>query len=119
MTEEQKSKCQKIIHSHAIAGAAGNAVPIPGVGAATDMVTMATMAMALSAVFGKSIPENVAKSMAIASIKKTMLKQPIKVLGKELSKVIPFLGSAVAPALSAGIIEAAGWALANDMDRKD
>ncbi len=44
-----------------------------------------------------------------------MLKQPIKVLTKELSKLVPFLGQVVGPAISVGMIEAAGWALANDM----
>jgi len=116
MTESQKSKCSKIIHGHAVAAAAGNAVPVPGLGIATDIVTMTTMAMALAAVFGGSIPESVAKGMAITAIKRTMLKQPIKTIAKELSKIIPGLGQIVAPSVSVAMLEAAGWTLAGDMD---
>ena len=89
MTPEQERKCKAIIHGHAVAAAAGNAAPIPGLGVAVDMVTMTTMAMALSAVFSDSaIPENVAKNMAIAAIKSTMLKQPIKTLAKEIARQV-------------------------------
>ncbi|MCQ2193380.1 MAG: hypothetical protein MJZ28_00360 [Paludibacteraceae bacterium] len=118
MTEEQKSKCSKIIHGHAVAAAAGNAVPVPGVGIATDVITMTTMAMALASVFGGNIAEEVAKSMAITAIKRTMLKQPIKTIAKELSKLVPGLGQVVAPTVSVAMLEAAGWSLATDMDRK-
>lgn len=118
MTTEQKNKCAKIIHSHAVAAAAGNAVPVPGLGFATDIVTMTTMAMMLSAVFGGNLPENVAKNMAVAAIKRTMLKQPIKTLTKELSKLIPGLGQIVAPSISIAMLESAGWVLANEMDAK-
>ena len=85
MTPEQESKCKAIIHGHAVAAAAGNAAPVPGLGVAVDVVTMTTMAMALSAVFSdNAIPKNVAKNMAIAAIKSTMLKQPIKTVAKEM-----------------------------------
>lgn len=118
MTDEENTKCHAIIHAHAVAAAAGNAVPVPGLGIAVDTVTMTTMCMALSTVFGGSIPENVAKGMAISAIKSTMLKQPLKTLGKELGKLIPFLGSIVAPAVSVGMLEAAGWVLAEELDKK-
>ena len=61
MTPEQRDRCSTIIHTHAAAAAAGNAIPVPGLGFAADTITMTTMAMALSGVFGSSIPENVAK----------------------------------------------------------
>ena len=118
MTEEEKSKCEKIIHSHAVAAAAGNLVPVPGVGVAADMVTMTTMAMALSSVFGGSIQESVAKNMAIAAIKQTMLKQPIKTLAKEASKIIPFFFFFVAPSISVAMLESAGWCLAEELSNK-
>lgn len=118
MTEEQESKCHKIIHSHAIAGAAGNALPVPGLGIATDMVTMTTMTMSLCAVFGGSLTEEAAKALAIATIKNTLLKQPIKTLTKELSKFIPFLGQIVAPSISVVMLEAAGWTLAKELETK-
>lgn len=52
MTEEQEKKCHAIIHSCAVACAAGNVAPIPGLGLATDMVAMTTMTMSLAGVFG-------------------------------------------------------------------
>ena len=118
MTEEQKSKCHTIIHGHAVAAGAGNAVPVPGLGAAVDIATMTTMAMALSAVFGSSITENVAKNLAIATLKRTVLRQPIKSIAKEFAKVIPFVGQAFSATVSIGMLEAAGWNMAEELDRE-
>ncbi len=115
MTEEEKSKCQKIIHGHAAAAAAGNLVPVPGVGLAADVVTMSTMAMALAAVFGGSITESVAKNMAINAIVATMKKQPIRVITKEVSKIVPVVGQLIGPAISVAMLEAAGWILADEL----
>ena len=118
MTEEQKDKCHMIIHSHAVAAGAGNAVPLPGLGVAADIATMASMAMALSAVFGSSISDNVAKNLAIAALKRTALKQPIKTIGKEVGKLIPVVGSYFAATVSVGMLEAAGWSMAEQLDRE-
>lgn len=115
MTEEEKSRCSKIIHGHAAAAAAGNLVPVPGVGLATDTITMTTMAMALAAVFGGSITESVAKNMAINAIVATIKKQPVKVIAKEISKVVPIVGQLIAPSISVAMLESAGWLLANDL----
>lgn len=118
MTPEIKNKCHAIIHSHAVAAAAGNAIPIPGLGIATDMVTMTTMTMALCAAIGGSITEEAAKTMSIMAIKNTMLKQPIKTITKELSKFIPILGQIVAPSISVVMLESAGWLLAKELYEK-
>ena len=115
MTDDELSKCKKIIHGHAAAAAAGNLVPIPGVGLAADTVTMTTMAMALAAVFGGSITEAVAKNMAINAIVATMKKQPVRLIAKEISKVVPFVGQLVAPSISVAMLESAGWLLAEDL----
>ena len=115
MTAEQKSKCKKIIHGHAAAAAAGNLVPIPGVGLATDTVTMTTMAMALAAIFGGSITESVAKNMAINAIVATIKRQPVRIIAKEISKVVPVVGQLVAPSISVAMLESAGWLLAEDL----
>ena len=53
-------------------------------------------------------------AMAIDALKKTLLKQPVKVIAKELSKIIPFFGSVFAATVSVGLVEAAGWTLAGD-----
>ena len=118
MSNEERNTCANIIHAHAVAAAAGNMIPVPGAGFAADTITMTTMAMALAAVFGENIPKSVAEAMAIAALKKTMLKQPIKVVAKELSKFIPFLGQIVAPAVSVAMLEAAGWCMAEEMAAK-
>ena len=115
MTEEEKSKCRKIIHGHAAAAAAGNMVPAPGVGIAVDTVTMTTMAMALASVFGGSITESVAKNLATSAIIATIKKQPLRVITKEISKVLPFIGQLVAPTISVAMLESAGWLLADDL----
>ncbi len=120
MTDEEKSKCKKIIHGHAAAAAAGNLVPIPMVGLATDTVTMTTMAMALASVFGGSITESVAKNMAINAIVSTIKKQPVRVIAKEISKVVPLVGQLVAPSISVAMLESAGWLLASELsDERD
>ena len=116
MNANQKKKCHAIIHSHALAAAAGNAAPVPGLGIAVDMVTMTTMAMALCIVFGGNIRQEAAKTLAIAALKNTMLKQPIRTLTKELSKLVPGLGQVVAPSIAVVMIEAAGWVLVSDLE---
>ena len=76
---------------------------------------MTTMAMALAAVFGGSITESVAKNMAINSIVAAIKKQPVKVIAKEISKVVPIVGQLVAPSISVAMLEAAGWLLADEL----
>lgn len=118
MTDEQRTKCHAIIHTCAAGAGAGNLIPIPGTGLAADTVAITSMAISLAAVFGGSLTQEAAKGMAIMAIKNTLLKQPIRVLTKELSKFIPFLGQIVGPAVSITILEAAGWSLAEELDRK-
>lgn len=118
MTEEQNKKCHAIIHSCAVACGAGNVAPIPGLGIAADMIAMTTMTMSLAGVFGGDLTKEVAKGIAIAAIKKTMLKQPIKTMTKELSKLVPGLGQIVAHSISVAMIEAAGWSIAKQLENE-
>ena len=118
MTEDQMNMCHGIIHTHAAACGAGNIIPVPGLGVAADIATMTTMTMALAGVFGGNISQSVAEGIAIAAIKRTVLKQPIKTLAKELSKLIPGLGQIVAPAMGIAMIEAAGWSIAHQLERE-
>ncbi len=118
MTNNQKNKCHAIIHSGAVAAAAGNAVPIPGLGVAVDMVVFTAMAMSLSGVLGGNIKEDAAKGLAMAALKRTALQQPIKVIAKEASKIIPILGSIVSASIAVAFLEAAGWALVNDIEKQ-
>lgn len=118
MTDSQQSKCHAIIHSHAVACGAGNLVPCPGLGFSVDIVTMGSMCMCLAAVFGASITEEVAKGLAIAALKRTLLKHPVKFAIKEVVKLFVGLGQLVAPALSVVMIEAAGWSMAKELEQK-
>ena len=59
MTTEEKNKCHIIIHAATAASGAGNLVPIPGLGAAADMVTMTTMAISLASVFGEELTHGI------------------------------------------------------------
>jgi uncharacterized protein (DUF697 family) len=76
------------------------------------------MTMSLCAVFGGNISEAAAKNLAIAALKNTMLKQPIRTLAKELSKLVPGLGQIVAPSIAVVMLEAAGWVLAKELEVK-
>lgn len=118
MTPEQESKCKVIIHTAAVAAGAGNIAPIPGLGIAADTVALTGMAVALATVFGGELTHEAAKGMAFSAIKNTMLKAPLRTITKELTKLVPFLGQAVAPSVSFGLVEAAGWTLAKELERK-
>jgi uncharacterized protein (DUF697 family) len=118
MNLSNAKKCHSIIHAHAVAAAAGNAVPVPGLGVATDTVTMVSMTMSLCGVFGGSITKEAAKALSIATLKNTILNQPIKFIAKEASKFVPFLGMIVAPTVSVVMIEAAGWAIAKELEQR-
>lgn len=117
MTKGEENKCHAIIHSCAAADGAGNLIPIPGTGFAADTVAMTTMAMSLASVFGKSLAKSAAEGIAIAALKKQLLKNPLKILTKGVAKYIPGGGSAVSVTVSIAIMEAAGWAMAKDFDK--
>ena len=116
MTQDQNTRCHAIIHTAAVAAGGCNALPLPGMGIAADTLALAGMAAGLASVFGKDLPSNVAKAMAVEALRKTVLRQPLKVIGKELSKLIPFLGSAFAATVSVGLVEAAGWSLVSEFE---
>lgn len=116
MNNEQNNKCHAIIHSCAVADAGGNAIPVPGTGFAADILAMTTMTMGLAAVFGKKIESAVARGLAIAALKKQVCKGPIKILARELVKIVPWGGQAAAATISFAMMEAAGWSIANEFD---
>lgn len=118
MTASQKNKCHAIIHASALAAGAGNLSPVPGTGVAADTLALTGMAVSLAAVFGSDISKEAARAMAFSAIKNTLLKEPIKVITKELSRIFPGLGQVVAPTISVGLIEAAGWTMAEEMERR-
>ena len=118
MTKDQENKCHAIIHTSAVAAAAGNVVPIPGLGIAADTTALTLMAISLAAVFGGDLSREAARALAFSAIKNAALRQPLRLIGKELSKLIPGVGSVVAPAVSLALLEAAGWSMAKDLAKK-
>ena len=119
ITEDEKKKCHVVIHTHAVLVGAGNAVPVPGLGFAADVGTMTTMAIALSQIFNdKPLDKNVAFSLVTGVLKRLLLRYPIRMLAKEASKLIPGLGQVVAPTISNGMIESAGWVLVNQFAKE-
>ena len=111
MTESQMIKCHSIIHAHsALASAANAGVPIPGVGIVADMVTFTSMTVQLALVFDQSLTNEAAKGIAVAALKKYLLKAPIAAA----AKFIPF-ANAIA---SVAIMEGTGWVIANQLDDK-
>ena len=84
-----------------------------------DVGTMTTMAIALSQIFNdKPLDKNVAISLVTGILKRVALKYPIRMLAKEASKIIPGLGQVVAPTISIGMIESAGWLLVNQFAKE-
>lgn len=119
ITEDEKKRCHVVIHTHAVLVGAGNAVPVPGLGFAADVGTMTTMAIALSQIFNdKPLDKNVAFSLVTGVLKRLLLRYPIRMLAKEASKLIPGLGQVVAPTISIGMIESAGWVLVNQFAKE-
>lgn len=118
MTDEQRIKCHALIHTAALSAGAGNCIPIPGLGIALDMTAMIALTMSLASIFGLNIQREVAKGLAIATLKQTALKQPIKVITKEVSKLIPFAGAAVSSTISVAMIEATGWSIVEEIENK-
>jgi len=117
MTNEQKNKCHAIIHTATAIAAAGNLVPVPGLGMTADMTAMTTMAISLASVFGRDLTKAVARGMAYAALKRMIMRQPIRYASKEACKFIPW-GSAVSAAISAVLVEAVGWQLAGEFEQE-
>jgi uncharacterized protein (DUF697 family) len=118
MTETQRKKCKNIIHSWSAVAGTGNLLPVPGTGFVADTAALAMMARELAGVFGEDKSASAAKGIAVATFRRVLLKQPIRAIGKELCKLIPFAGQALSAGISVGIAEATGWSMANDFDKR-
>ncbi len=112
LTEEQRSKCARIIHAAAVSGAAiaGGLAQLPGLDAPVLMGIEITMTISLGSVFGVDLDESGAKSIVLATIG--------TIVGRGVSQAlvgwIPVLGNVINAGTAAGIIEILGWAVAND-----
>jgi uncharacterized protein (DUF697 family) len=74
------------------------------------------MAVSLAAVFGKDLNKSAASAIAVAALKRQILKRPLKYISKELCKLIPWGGQVVSAVVSAGLVEAAGWSLVKQFE---
>ncbi|MBQ3682622.1 MAG: hypothetical protein II922_06025 [Succinimonas sp.] len=119
MNSQQKSECRVIIHTAAAVSASSTLIPVPLTGFAVDAAVMVTMVMNLARVFhlDTTVNEDLARGMAIAAVKKQLLKHPIKYLTREFSKTLPMAGTAISGGLSLALTEAAGWKIAEQFAR--
>ena len=117
MTPEDKSKCKRIINSWSAIDGASNIIPLPGLGVAADITSLSMMARELAGVFGIDKTAAAAKGLVVATLKRVLMKQPIKAVGKELCKLIPFAGQALSASISVAIAEATGWAMAEQFSK--
>ena len=119
MNSQQKSECRVIIHTAAAASASSTLIPVPLTGFAVDAAVMVAMVMNLARVFhlDTTVNEDLARGMAIAAVKKQLLKHPIKYLTREFSKTLPMAGTAISGGLSQALTEAAGWKIAEQFAR--
>ena len=108
MNSQQKSACHKIIHAAAAASASSTLIPVPLTGFAVDAAVMVAMVMNLARVFhlDTTVNEDLAKGLAIAALKKQLLKHPVKYLTREFSKTLPMAGTAISGGLSLMLTEA-------------
>ena len=98
----------------------GNLIPIPGVGVLADIGSLTMMARDLAIVLGNEECKNAeaAKAFTIGIAKRVFLKQPIKMIGKELAKFIPFAGQIIAGGISAAMTEAVGWSMVKSLSQE-
>ncbi|MEE3423677.1 MAG: hypothetical protein VZR11_13370 [Succinimonas sp.] len=138
MNAEQKTLCAKIIHTAAASAAAGNAVPVPGFGAAADLTAVLGMAAALSKVFNVkcSFAKHTIMMACITVIRKMIFSslesapadnaasrfQAGNAAEKDLvkadsaSKQLTVKHHAAKAALSSAVVEAVGWQMAHNFD---
>lgn len=111
--ENKISKCRTIIHSYSALAGTGNLIPLPGVGVLADIGSLTMMARDLATVLGNEDCKNAeaAKAFTIGIAKRVFLKYPIKIIGRELARFIPFAGQIVAGGISVAMTEAVGWAM--------
>ena len=114
MTDDQKEKCQYIIHSAAAGAAAIGFIPIPGADIAPISAIQVTMLISLARVFNVSITKNLAEESA----KTFLVGQTGKVLAGQFAKLIPIIGNGVNATVAAGLTEALGWESAEAFDKQ-
>lgn len=107
MTPVQWKKCGQVIHTATAASAAGGFIPFPVMDAVPISAAQIAMVLGLGKIFDSPITESVARGI-ISTAAGTFI-------GRNLVKMIPFLGWGVSAVVAAGVTEAIGWAVAVDL----
>ena len=110
MNREQQTKCNIAIHTASIASAAYGALPIMGADAIPISATQITMVISLGKIFDMKLTESAAKGLIKAATS--------TIIGRNLVKIIPIVGSVVSATVAASITEAVGWSVAVDFAKK-
>lgn len=120
MTSQERSRCEDIIHTCAVAAVGGqfvNPIRIPGIGdMAVDSAIIIGMAVKLAAVFGHSVSKGSVEGAALAALKEAYLNNIVKSAVKTVVGWIPGIGTVLTSGLTIAIIEEAGWTLAEQFD---
>lgn len=117
MTENQKSKCKKIIHAASVsAGGIGAGVAqIPGADNVAIKPIQIAMITALAGVFHKDLSEAGASAVLGNFLAST--------IGRGISQVlvgwIPGIGNAINATTAAGLTETLGWSVAKLFDEDE
>ena len=116
MTNDQKIKCNAIIHtaSAAAAGVGAGLAQVPGSDNALLTPIQLTMTISLGKVFDIELTETTAKA-AIASVAASTIG---RTLTQFLVGWIPGVGNAINATAAAGLTEAMGWTLAEDFAKQ-
>lgn len=117
MTKGQKKRCHIIIHG-AAASAAGigfGLAQAPGSDVPAIVGIEIGMTISIGAVFGISLTESTAKSIVLSAAG--------TVVGRGISQVLlgwmPLIGNTINASTAFGVVEALGWAIANDFANKE
>ncbi len=115
MTDEQRSKCAKIIHFSAGAAAAVGAglAQVPTSDSALIVPIQISMIKQLADVFGVTLDEASAKAILSTAV----ATHTGRTLSQWVIGWVPGLGNAVNASTAAAITEAMGWAIAKSFDR--
>lgn len=116
MTNDQKIKCNAIIHtaSAAAAGVGAGLAQVPGSDNALLTPIQLTMTISLGKVFDIELTETTAKA-EIASVAASTIG---RTLTQFLVGWIPGVGNAINATTAAGLTEAMGWTLAEDFAKQ-
>lgn len=112
--ESYESKCKAIIHAASLTCGAIGASPIPGSDTLPIMACQTAMVLSLAHVFDIDLDEALAKAI----VKEQLAKQAGKMIASQLTKLIPFFGSAVNATVATGLTEYMGWNVAKDFYRQ-